>query len=348
MAMIRGAPAIIRRARSVSGKSASGSQPSSTRHSILPDAAASAISNPCMPPSPGIRPISIAPTTLPRRNAGSTFAPGAICQRGDHTVADLAWVLGKVGPAGDDDHVALGELADDVGIGVAGGHGIGDTAGLILDGPPGLRRETAALLGELDDPAASLLRGVTQPQVQHRQLFFEIRSHQDDRRCVGCLVDRRPLEAEQVDLGTIAHLRVHVRRADHVVGEARPRVGVFVAATRAAENRDGAGATDGLRFGDQLGCASERRVPCRRLQLVIDADKRRTQPFGAVDRLEVEAAAIAQPSPVDRIAVDTLVAQQLVVARLHDRSAADRTRGAGALGLVEIPRTGLEPVRAWR
>ena len=38
----------------------------------------------------------------------------------------------------------------------------------------------------------------------------------------------------------------------------------------------------------------------------------------AVDGLEVEPAPVAQPAPVDRIAVDALIAQQFVVARLHD------------------------------
>ena len=65
----------------------------------------------------------------------------------------------------------------------------------------------------------------------------------------------------------------------------------------------------------------------------------------AVDGLEVEPAPVAQPAPVDRVAVDALVAQQLVAARLHDRAAADGARGAGALGLLEVPRAGLEPVR---
>ncbi len=109
-------------------------------------------------------------------------------------------MLGEVGPTGDDDDVALGELADDVGVGAAGGDRLGDATGLVLDGPPRLIGEAAALLGELDDAAATLLGGVAQSQVQHRQLFFEIGRDQDDRRRVGRLVDGRPVEAEQVDL----------------------------------------------------------------------------------------------------------------------------------------------------
>ena len=68
----------------------------------------------------------------------------------------------------------------------------------------------------------------------------------------------------------------------------------------------------------------------------------------AVHRLEVEAALVAQPAPVHRVAVDALVAQQLVAARLHGDAAPHRARRAGALGLVEVPRPGLEAVRLGR
>ena len=74
-----------------------------------------------MPPSPGTSPISIAPMMFPRRNAGSTFDPGASCECGHDAVARLVRMLGEVGPSGDDDHVSLGDLPDDVGIVVAGG-----------------------------------------------------------------------------------------------------------------------------------------------------------------------------------------------------------------------------------
>ena len=75
-AIVRRAPASPRRARSVSGKSASGSAPTSTRQSILPSAAACSAPRVSSPPAPGRIPTCRAPTELPRRNAGSTFVPG--------------------------------------------------------------------------------------------------------------------------------------------------------------------------------------------------------------------------------------------------------------------------------
>ena len=62
-------------------------------------------------------------------------------------------------------------------------------------------------------------------------------------------------------------------------------------------------------------------------------------------RLEVEAAAVAQPAPVDRVGVDAEVAHELVARRLHDGAAADAARRARALDLLEVPRPGLEAVR---
>ena len=65
---------------------------------------------------------------------------------------------------------------------------------------------------------------------------------------------------------------------------------------------------------------------------------------GEADRLEGEAALVAQPAPVDRVDVDALVAQHVVLARLDGDPAADRAGRAGALGLLQVPRPGLEPV----
>ncbi len=64
-----------------------------------------------------------------------------------------------------------------------------------------------------------------------------------------------------------------------------------------------------------------------------------------LDRLEAEAALVAQPAPVDRVDVDALVPQHAVTRRLHRDPATDRARGAGRLLLLEVPRSGLEPVR---
>ena len=89
----------------------------------------------------------------------------------------------------------------------------------------------------------------------------------------------------------------------------------------------------------------ERLGPAGLDQLVALADQRRGEPLVAVDGLEVEAALVAQPALVDRIAVDAEVAGDPVAARLHRDPAADRAGGAAALDLLEVPRPGLEPVR---
>ena len=65
---------------------------------------------------------------------------------------------------------------------------------------------------------------------------------------------------------------------------------------------------------------------------------------GAVDRLEGEAALVAQPAVVHRIAVDAEVAGELVGRGLHRDAAADRAHGARRLDLLEVPRPGLEAV----
>src|SRR4029079_7958785 len=65
----------------------------------------------------------------------------------------------------------------------------------------------------------------------------------------------------------------------------------------------------------------------------------------AVDRFPVEPATVAQPAPVDRVAVDAEVAYDVISTRLDHGAAPHRTRRARALRLVEIPRACLEAVR---
>ena len=79
-------------------------------------------------------------------------------------------------------------------------------------------------------------------------------------------------------------------------------------------------------------------------ELTALAHHRGVHTLGAVDGLEAEPALVAQPAPVHRVAVDALVAEQLVAAGLHSDAAPDRARRARALGLVEVPRPRLEAV----
>ncbi len=74
------------------------------------------------------------------------------------------------------------------------------------------------------------------------------------------------------------------------------------------------------------------------------ADHRVGETIVPVDRIRQEPALVAQPAVVDRVDVDAQQAGQPVGGRLHRHPAAERTGGAGRLDLVEIPRTGREPV----
>ena len=64
----------------------------------------------------------------------------------------------------------------------------------------------------------------------------------------------------------------------------------------------------------------------------------------AVDRLEGEAALVAQPAVVDRLGVDAEQPGQAVLRGLHGDPAAHRAGGAGGLDLIEVPGAGGEAV----
>ncbi len=66
----------------------------------------------------------------------------------------------------------------------------------------------------------------------------------------------------------------------------------------------------------------------------------------AVDRLEGEAALVAQPAVVDRLGVDAEQPGEAVLRGLHGHPAADRAGGAGGFDLIEVPRPGGETVRS--
>ena len=156
------------------------------------------------------------------------------------------------------------------------------------------------------------------------------------------LVDRGARQAEH-DLGgeAVGQLGVDVVGADDALGELGPGVGVLVGEVGPAEDGDAA-RLGGLDRGGRLG---EGDAPGGGGERVALADERGTEAVVAVDRLEPEAALVAEPAPVHRVDVDALVAEDLVAARLHHDPAADRAAGAGALDLVEVPRPGLEAVR---
>ena len=122
------------------------------------------------------------------------------------------------------------------------------------------------------------------------------------------------------DLGgqAVAELGVDVVGAEHALGELGPGVGVLVGEPGAAEH-----ARPGRRRGAPASAAAaavERLAPRRpRASASPCADQRRAEAVVAVDRLEAEAALVAEPAPVHRVDVDALVPQDLVAARLHER-----------------------------
>src|SRR5690606_31734567 len=72
------------------------------------------------------------------------------------------------------------------------------------------------------------------------------------------------------------------------------------------------------------------------------------QPLVGLDGLEAEAALVAQPAPVDRVDVDAVDPQDAVAGAVDGGAAAHGAAGAGRLDLDQVPRAGLEPVRARR
>jgi hypothetical protein len=255
--------------------------------------------------------------------------------------------FGEIGASHHDDDGTLAELADDRRLGESRAHG-GDLLTRLVTGVlPGVPREARFLRAELDDLRALLLGCIAQTQVQDRQLFLQIGSEKNDGRGIGRFVDGRLRIREHRGGQTVTELGVDIRRSERS-RQARPRVSVFVGATGTAENGHASGATITEGRRDERGGGAQRRGPIGLDELAITLDERLIETRVGRDRLEVETSLVAQPAPVDRIAVDTLVSQQLIAARLDRDATTDRARGAGALDLLEIPRASLESIRLSR
>ncbi len=250
--------------------------------------------------------------------------------------------LRQVGPAGDDHHRSGSELLLHRGVG-EGGPEPGPGTGLDAHTAPGVAGQSGLDGTELEDPAAPLLGGVAQTQVEDGELLLEVRSEEHDRLRRRRFVDGGPRQVEELGRQPVADLGVAVVDADGV-GEAGPGEGVLVRAACPAEQGDAARPARLHGVGDQLGGDVERGVPRRLGQPALAAHEGRAEPLLRAHGLEVEAPAVAQPTPVHGIGVHAQVAHELVAAGLDDDTAADRARRARALDLLEIPRPGLEPV----
>ena len=212
---------------------------------------------------------------------------------------------------------------------------------------PGVPRESRFLGTEFDDLRALLLGCITKTQVKNGQLFFQIGAEQDDSGRVGGFVDgglRIPIDHRRQ---AITELSIDIRRTERA-GQTRPRVGVFVGATRTTEDGHTPGATVTQGRRHEFGSGAQRRRPIGLDELSVALDEWLIEARVGRDGLEVEPPLVAQPTPVDGVAVDTLVAQQLIATRFDRDATTNRAGGAGALHLLEIPRTRFEAIRLGR
>ncbi len=169
------------------------------------------------------------------------------------------------------------------------------------------------------------------------QFLLEVRGEEHDGAGRARGVDGGLGKREDGCGETVVHLCV-AHGAPHGVREEAPHERVLVRAAGTAEDGDCAAGPHLARDRIERGGPRGGREPA------VPAHERRVETVLGVHRLEVEAAAVAHPAPVDGVAVDALVADQLVAARLHHGAAAHAAGGAGALALLEVPRTCLETV----
>jgi hypothetical protein len=193
--------------------------------------------------------------------------------------------LRQVGPADHDHDVAGGELCGDLGVGQRGSdHGSG-AARLVPDALPRGRRETRRLRRELEDAAPALLGRIAQPEVQHRQLLFQIGTEQHDGVGVGRLGDRGPIEPEDCGSDTVADLRVAPGDAERI-GEPGPGERILVRATGTPQDGDRAGSTRVERLPEELGGDAHRRPPRRLDETRLTAHERCAEALLGVGGLE--------------------------------------------------------------
>ena len=293
-----------------------------------------------------------------RQEAGPRSSP----QDGRRGGGDVRARVGQRGPTDDDGELALAQHLDGPGdvLGIGAGRGaavaeerverldrlaraVAHRGDRVLVEAGGCGREHDDLHPVLDDRVA-------QPQVQDRQLLLQVGTEQEDRASGRAhLVDRRAREAQHGGRRqAVAELRVDVVGADDALGQLGPGVRRLVGEAGAADARRRP--TGPLRSSPSSSAtaaapsASDQRAsasspPERRPQ------HRPAQAVGVADRLEVEPALVAEPAPVHRVDVDALVAEHLVAGRVDHDAATHRARRAGGLGLLEVPRPGLEAVR---
>ena len=202
--------------------------------------------------------------------------------------------------------------------------------------------EARALRSELNEGRPVLHDSMTQTQIQRSQIFFGVGAAQDDGSAAAAgIVDRGPRQTEHnFGAKTIAELCVDMIGADHPLGQLGPGVLSFVVEAGTTDHRHSVG-IDAVERGHY---PIERHAPADGFELTVAAHHRRDQPTLAVERLESEPLLIREPTPVDRVGVDTKNSQHLIARRLDGDAGADRVGPSGRDCFFEIPWTCFEAV----
>ena len=244
----------------------------------------------------GAMPSDSAPTTLPRRRAGSTFAVGTALSTFWSAAMVASLDSARFGRPTTTTTGPLASLRGDVGVGDRRPHGVVLSARLRGGRSSRQYRDIpVSTARELDNLAPALLCCVAQAEIENRQLFFQIRAEQHDGRSVGRLVDRCSLLTEDLDRQSVAELCVAVWRVDRISesGPRRRRPHSSLARHRESQCSRAPGAEG---FVDECGRRCHRAVPLRLDESCVGADHRIGDPVIRAGGFEIEAAAVAQPA----------------------------------------------------
>ena len=210
--------------------------------------------------------------------------------------------LGEVGAPGDDDDRARRAAGRRSSCSASAACSGADRAGLDPDAAPGVAGQAGVGRASISMILhRALLGGVAQPQEQDRQLLLEVGPEQDDRRRLRRLVDRRPRAGRARPAGRPSPSWASRCGDADGVGERGPGEGVLVRAPGAAEDGDAPRPAAG-RAPRATSWAAASRATLHDVSASPPSPRTSgaVRRSSAVRRLEVEAAAVAQPAPVDR------------------------------------------------
>ena len=171
-------------ASAASGKSASGSAPRRTRRSISPAAAAARMPAASRPPGRGRSPSCSAPTTLPRRSAGSTARSGCTAATASYTARNVA-----AADSVDSARFARPAMMTTGPLRNWSTTSGSDSAAVAAAAPPDStrdrsprqRRQPRGQRRQLDQSGLLAHDAVAQAQVENRKLLFDVGTEEDHR-----------------------------------------------------------------------------------------------------------------------------------------------------------------------